>query len=272
MELGATRSAVDRTPLDFPAVTADGERRRQPSGSELFAHYAFAPNHLGLCGSGDWRSLLELATEQDDDRSLRRLAEAFEGAYPYLQLIALENGVADPLDRRVVEAYWLGTSLTSGVSAAALRDSLETRFGGRVTEQEWRGLCEKSLHGARAVHAFHVLDVLPHLGLRGGAVGDLVGVMDACRIRWGCVIEVGGASLVVTSSHLELRDGRLVLGAPRVEEVTRWVDGRGFVDDVVPGSAVSIHWDWACDVLSPRQMTALLATTDRHLALANQTI
>jgi hypothetical protein len=244
-----------------------------PSGPELFARYAFAPNHLGLCGPDDWRSLLELGTAGGDDRGLRRLAAGFEGAYPYLELIARETGIADPLDQRVVEAYWLGTSLTAGVTPTALSASLVERFRSRVPDQEWPWLADKPRRGARAVHAFHVLDVFPRVGLlRGGSVADVVRVMDACRIRWGTVIEVGGASLVVSTMHLELRDGRLTLGAPRIEEVTRWLDGRGFVGEVTPGSVVSIHWDWACDRLSARQLRALIATTGRHLALANQTI
>ena len=123
------------------------------------------------------------------------------------------------------------------------------------------------------MHAFHVLEVFPRIGLlRGGVVDDVVRVMDACRIRWGTVLSVDGASLVVSSSHLELRDGRLVLGAPQVESVTRWLDGHGFLADPEKGSAVSIHWNWACDRLSRRQLGALMTTTDRHIGLANQTI
>ena len=48
----------------------------------------------------------------------------FEGAYPYLELIASENGIADPLDARVVEAYWLGNDLLEHVGPRARHDDL----------------------------------------------------------------------------------------------------------------------------------------------------
>ena len=44
------------------------------------------------------------------DRGLRDLAAGFEGAYPYLELIAAANGIEDPLDTRVVDAYWIGNT------------------------------------------------------------------------------------------------------------------------------------------------------------------
>jgi hypothetical protein len=242
-------------------------------GPVLFARYAFAPNHLGLCGPEDWLALLELATSGGDDRALRQLAAGFEGAFPYLQLIATENGIPDPLDRRVVEAYWLGTSLSGTVRPTALRASLEERFRPRVATTEWRWLQDKPFKGASAVHAFHVFDVFPRVGLmRGGLVGNALRVMDACRIRWGSVIEVTGSTLLVDSAHLELTDQGIRLGPPHVEEVRRWLGGRGFVDDVQPTDTVSIHWDWACDRLTPGQLSALTRTTEVHLALANQTI
>ena len=42
---------------------------------------------------------------------LELLARQFAGAWPYLEFIAGVSGIKDPLDRRVVEAYWLGNDL-----------------------------------------------------------------------------------------------------------------------------------------------------------------
>ena len=78
------------------------------SGPVLFARYAFGPNRLGYCGPDAVDELFGEATGGHDERALRELARAFEGAWPYLELIARRNGLSDPLDRRVVEAYWLG--------------------------------------------------------------------------------------------------------------------------------------------------------------------
>ena len=53
-----------------------------------------------------------------DDRGLRALAQQFAGAWPYLELIAPATGLADPLDRRVVEAYWVGSPGWTGSAPA----------------------------------------------------------------------------------------------------------------------------------------------------------
>jgi hypothetical protein len=266
------------------------------SGPVLFARYAFGPNRLGLCGSEDWRGLLELgvagaglagspegdpgppsAAEQararDVERGLRDLASRFEGAYPYLELIARAHGIADPMDRRVVDAYWIGNTLSDGVDPGLLGRSVEQRFRGSVTADDWRWLEGKPAAGAHPTHAFHVFDVFPRVGLlRGGAVANQMGLMDSCRIRWGRVLEIGGDSLVVDAVPLRLAEGRLALGDPRPQTVRRWLDGSGFVSDVAVGDVVSLHWDWACEVLAPARLEALRSRTLHQLALANQTI
>ena len=73
-------------------------------GPLLFARYAYPPNALGLCGSEESRALLEYGHAGASDEGLGELARAFEGAWPYLTLIAGANGIRDPLDARVVEA------------------------------------------------------------------------------------------------------------------------------------------------------------------------
>jgi len=72
-------------------------------GPLLFARYAYPPNALGYCGPGDSAGFLGLASEGVDLRGLSRLAAQFEGAWPYLQLIAGCNGIAEPLDLGVAQ-------------------------------------------------------------------------------------------------------------------------------------------------------------------------
>jgi len=255
-----------------PLVEAE-PRRDRASGPVLFARYAFGPNRLGLCGPEDWKSLLELGRSGSDDRGIRALAQGFEGAYPYLELLARESEVGDPLDRRVVEGYWLGAPLPRPVGAGAMARSMEERFRGRMRPESWRWLSGKPAEGARPHHAFHVLDVFPRLGLlRGEHVSDSLKVMDSCRIRWGRVLEIDGASLVVSAPPLGMAEGKLVLGEPRVQTVQRWYDGTGFVEDVTVGDVVSVHWDWACDRLEERQLAALVQSTREQLELTNRTI
>ena len=243
------------------------------AGPILFARYAFGPNRLGYCGPDDAAELFEQATIGGEDAALRSLARGFEGAYPYLELIARANGLADPLDARVVDAYWLGSDLLDRVDAGPLGRSLETRFRGRLTGDAWRWLATTPDAGARPVHAFHVMDVFPRMGLlRGGAVDDVVRTIDACRIRWGRVRARDGDWLIVDAVPLGLVEGHLALATPRPERIQAWRDGVGFLPAVEAGDVVSIHWDWACDRLTAGQLRRLRAWTLRELAVANRTM
>jgi Family of unknown function (DUF6390) len=82
------------------------------SGASLFARYAFPPNELGYCGPGGAELLLENAGRggagDSADGEVARRARLFDGAWPYLEIIADAAGLPDPLDGRVVEAYWIG--------------------------------------------------------------------------------------------------------------------------------------------------------------------
>jgi hypothetical protein len=242
-------------------------------GPILFARYAFGPNRLGYCGPDDAAELFGQATGGGELPALRRLAQQFEGAYPYLELIARANGIADPLDARVVEAYWLGNELVARVRPSDLAGSLDFRFRRRLRGDGWRWLADKPGAGALPVHAFHVLDVFPRLGLlRGGAVDDVVRTIDSCRIRWGRVLERDGDWLVVAAVPMALVEGKLALLPPRVETVRGWQDGRGFLADAQSGDVVSLHWDWACDLLDARRLGQLQRWTERELRIANLTI
>ena len=111
---------------------SDPTSRARRSGAELFARYAYPPNELGYCGPGEPAALLEAAVEGGQESLLAHLARQFEGAWPYLELIAGCNAVADPLDARVVEAYWIGNDLTRRVPPAILAASLDERFARRA--------------------------------------------------------------------------------------------------------------------------------------------
>jgi hypothetical protein len=242
-------------------------------GPQLFLRYAFMPNRLGYCGGEDHQALLDYGVKGRTDPGLVELEQQFEGAYPYLQLIARANGIDDPLDIRVVEAYWLGNELLEQVDMGALFRSMEERFRGRMGPKDWTWLSTKAPAGARPHHSFHVLDVFPRAGLmRSGAAEHVLETIESCRIRWARVVGVDGANLQVEAVPLVLRDGKLELGPPRIETAVRTVAGRSFVDDVARGDWVSVHWGWACGLLTPRQRADLERYTRLHVALCNQTL
>lgn len=235
-------------------------------GPLLFARYAYPPNRLGYCGGEDHRALLEQASAGVVDAGLREAARAFEGAWPYLELIAASAGVPDPLDVRVVEAYWVGNALLEQVAPAVLGGSLDDRFRRRAG-RTWPRLTASLEAGALPHHSFHVLGVYPFVGLvRSGVVGEPLRVLDRCRIRWGQVVAVAGDRAVVRCRPLEWDGRRLVLGEPR-EEAAVLADGSlQLVRGLAPGDWCSLHWDWVCDRLTPAQVRALRRYTARQLA------
>jgi len=253
-------------------VSTDSNRdrtERAVPGPLLFARYAYPPNSLGYCGPGDPTALLESAVDGGRIDHLTHLAAQFDGAWPYLELIAGCNHVADPLDRRVVEAYWIGNEMALTVPASVLAASLDERFArrsnGRVGD-----VVASVIAGAVPQHGLHVFGVYPWVGLlRAGAEGPALEVIDRCRIRWGRVVEIEGDAVRVSSRPLGFDGSTLALGDHRVEVVRRSVDGVGFVDDLRVGDLVSMHWDWICDRLSTRGLRWLSYCTDRNLRAVN---
>jgi len=226
------------------------------------------PNHLGYCGGNENELLLEHAAAGEADRRLAPLLAKFTGAFPYLRTIAVANGIADPFDQRVVEAYWLGNELLGRVEAADLFRSLEERFGRQLTGRLREEVLRKPPQGAKPHHLFHVLDV--YRRLESDEVG--MSAMESCRVSWGQVRAVEGASLLVDRQPLVEREGKLVLGEPRAERVLRSLSGLGFAEEVAVGDWVSLHWGWTCEVLDQRRLSNLRHYSQHHLKLANQTI
>jgi hypothetical protein len=51
--------------------------------------------------------------------------------------------------------------------------------------------------------------------------------------------------------------------------VVRSIDGIGMIGDLQAGDWVSLHWEWICDRLTPRQVGYLRDFTHRHLHIVN---
>jgi hypothetical protein len=242
-------------------------------GLLLFARYAFPPNRLGYCGPGDHRALFGYLTEDRADQGLRELAEKFEGAYPYLRLIAQANGVSDPFDRRVVEAYWIGNALLERVEASPFFESLKERFQPRMSGSEFSGMAGSLEKGARPHHNYHVFEIYRRAGLLRDARSTIaLDRMDQCRISWGRVAAVQAAEVTVERPPLIMRDGKLGLGRPQPVTVMCQVAGPGHRDELRPGDMVSIHWNWACDRLSAGALRELMRCTRRAVAHTNMTL
>lgn len=238
------------------------------AGPLRFIRYAFMPNRLRYCGVDDNSTLFEYGVESVVDGGLDPLLRSFSGALPYLQLIARANGISDPFDERVVDAYWIGNSLLEGVEARQLYDHLDERFKKQLQGRTREWVLGKAPAGARPHHNFHVFDVHS----RTGELDHSLHTMDQCRVSWGKVVETAGPELVVERQPLVVLDGKLALGLVSRERVARQIEGRGFADVATVGDWVTVHWSWVCEVITPQQQASLSRYTDDHLRLASQTI
>ncbi|MFA1542651.1 DUF6390 family protein [Actinomadura monticuli] len=232
------------------------------SGPVLFARFAYPPNVLGYCGPSDSAAVRDYAAAGTSDRGLAELARRFSGAWPYLQLIAAASRITDPLDARVVRAYWVGGPPLERVGpsllAAHLTGRFEHRLGGRRAD-----LASLAMAGARPHHNFHVFGVYPWVGLlRAGFVEEPLRVLDRCRVRWGRVVSVHGDTVTVRSRPLEWDGLGLGLGEPRLETAR---PGPGVPVDA--GDVVALHWDWICHRLDPYGAAML-----RHYTMSQMTV
>lgn len=246
---------------------------REP-GPLLFARFALPPNRLGYCGGEEAASLLQHIAAGVVDEDLLRQCRDFEGAYPYLRLIADGLGSNDALDRAVVEGYWLGGPAVVRGGGAGFASQLETRFRTRVPAREWLWLAAKPADGAVPHHSFHVLELLPRVGLmRGGMPAALVSALEQCLVRPARVVAVEGNLLRVAATRLVLRNGVLALLERDGEELVAWrSDGTALIPDPSPGETVALHWGWACDRLTEPQAARLRRITRASVARANETI
>ncbi len=192
--------------------------------------------------------------------------------HPYLNLIARANGIKDPFDERVVEAYWIGNNLLEGVEKQRfyrhLLENLEIKkkIGGKSFER----VTEKIDAGAVPHHSFHVLDIWKRTGHLEREHN--LESMDACRVSWGKVSEINGPFLKIETEPLLYSAGKLLLGAPEERKITRGLETDIDIENLQAGDIVSMHWGVICEVITPEQAATLKKYTLRHIALANQTL
>lgn len=236
------------------------------------ARYAFPPNSLKYCGPDKVLDLYGYFLEKPD-QGLVEIIKDFQVLYPYLKLIAFENNIADPFDRRVVEAYWLGNELLENVSMRSFYYHLldEQQLKRKIPKKDLKWLIGKIPQGAIPHHSFHVFNIFKRTGHQ--AVEHTLETMDACRTGWGRVIRVQGSTPIeVITQPLVFKKGKLALGESVIKEIKTEYKNRKLFKIPPPNSWVSFHWDFFCDILTLRQVVNLEKYTQISLNLANQTL
>lgn len=235
----------------------------------MFARYAYAPNALGFCGPPLGATLRDGSVDD-----VRQAASKFSGAWPYLRVLSTLTAIADPLDYRLVESYWLGGGVGADIDSQEFFAKLLSIIGPQAGRY-WSHLTAELACEAAPNHCFHVFGVYPwtrFLGISTGPGADEhpLTVLDNCRISWGTVASRDGDDVTVLCRGLAWADRTLALAdpAPRVLDV--WTDGYSAVPDVAVGDEVALHWGRLCGRLLPQQVRSLAATTDRQLQVTSQ--
>ncbi|WP_254893598.1 DUF6390 family protein [Mycobacterium malmoense] len=234
-------------------------------GVEMFARYAYAPNALGYCGPPLGATLRDGSADE-----VRRAATTFSGAWPYLRVLSALTGVADPLDYRLVESYWLGGGIGAGLDPQDFFDALLAVIGPQAGRY-WSHLTAGLVREAAANHCFHVFGVYPWTRFLGRGMDEHpLGVLDNCRITWGTVVSRDDKDVEVMCRRLVYDGQALALSEPSACVLDVWADGYSAVPDVAVGDEVAVHWGRLCGRLSPEQVRALTDSTDRQLRVTSQ--
>lgn len=232
-------------------------------GLKLAARYAYRPFLLGFCGPQDKASHRMLTHfllgGKEERKKIRAVFQQFIGAYPYYTFIAWRNKIKDPLDYRVVEAYWLGNSLLHRIHRHDMVRLVNAVFvqSGFIAPKKARDVLSKIPEGALPHHSFHVLflgSVTETVELKGKA-------LDFCRIAWGLVKNIDEDKVEVEYRPLILQP------KPRLGALIRRTINyeRNFGQEIAVGDIVSFHWNFVCDKISSRQAELLEKYTLYHL-------
>jgi len=231
--------------------------------------YAFGPNRLHYCGPDASAEVAAHIKEGVADPGLEALLKRFETLYPYLLHIAGENGIKDPFDPRVVEAYWIGNDLLGRIEQGHfyrhLKDglSMKKKMGAEAFEG---GVAEKIRHGGLPHHSFHVLNVWKGMGEK-----MLEGIHDVaeCLVSVGKVVEINGPWIMVETERLSF-NGKCLMLAQETRRLPRPFDASEEWDMLSLGDFVSFHWGVICEKLSPEQAARLKRYTAKSITLANR--
>ncbi len=239
------------------------------------ARYAFAPNYYKYCGPDANRGIAAYLKEGVSDSGLSSYLSEFAVLYPYLKLIAHENGYSDPFDPKVVEAYWVGNQLLEKVGMDSFSDHLlyGQRLKHRIPKKSLKWIIDKVPKGAKIHHSFHVFSIFTRTGHH--TVEHTLDTMDQCRIGWGRIVKSirkdQTLNIRVKSQKLIYEHGKILFNDGVFRDVTLPVDN-DFKSSLKIGDWVSFHWGYVCDKITKSQAYRLAFYTKHNLVLANGTI
>jgi Family of unknown function (DUF6390) len=244
----------------------------ESAGALFHAKHAFMPNRLGYCGPDDRGLILRHLQECSVDEKLISTLRNFEAAYPFIHLIGKSNQ-RKPFDRKVTEAYWIGNKLLNNVAPVEFFKFTINELR-KKNSKDIRSLFLNLRNRAMPHHTFYVISTTTSVisdfhHTSGPDPRKLSETMDSCRISWGKVLKVGKDHLWVRYSPLCLVDGRIFLAPEVVKKNVRYDSTVPPFGNIAPGNYVSMHWHFACEILSEVQVRNISAYTQKDITSAN---
>src|SRR3989344_31708 len=257
------------------------------SGLLLCARYSSAPNFFGYCGPPKNSTLIDHLREEIGDDEVENILSQFDTLYLNLKLIAFENKIEDPFDKKVVEAYWIGNKLLNNIKngkyVSVLREKfeLEDYIGRDMFERlKFKFLANQTLPH----HSFHVFNIFKRTG--NVFSNQTIETMDSCRVGYGQVISLGEKqrsplrsssfegqakikSILVKAKKLAIINQRLTITKPEFQQLKIDYKGKSFIKNLKIGARVSYHWGFVCDVLTENQATNLEFYTQKAINFYN---
>ncbi|MBI5452804.1 hypothetical protein HY945_05055 [Candidatus Gottesmanbacteria bacterium] len=242
------------------------------TGLSLCTRYSYPPNSLSLCGPDKQEDLRWYSGSLQADKGTVEILTLFSTLYPYLRLIAEENKISDPFDKRVVEAYWIGNQLLKNIPlirfARHLSDKLLLRKKMKIAELE--KIMEKLVAGGLPYHAFHVTNIYKRTGHLN--TPHTVETMDACIINWGKIDMIRNNLVEVTTQSLQIINKKLGFGKSIKRNLMLQGEKDILKSQLKTGNFISYHWGYVCDKLTSLQLHNLMKYTSLALKLANSDI
>lgn len=242
------------------------------SGALFHARHAFMPNQLGYCGPDDSGMILRYLQESSVDEKLISTLKNFEAAYPFIHLIGKSNR-REPFDQKVTEAYWIGNKLLNNVAPEEFYKFTINQLK-KKNSKEIRNLFLNLRDRAMPHHTFYVISTATSVISDSHHTSSpdprkISETMDSCRISWGKVLKVEKDHLWVRYKPLCLVDGRTFLASDVVKRNVRYDPTVPPFGNIAAGDYVSMHWNYACEILSEVQVRNINAYTQKDVTSAN---
>lgn len=223
--------------------------------------YGYAPCILGLCGPQDKKRkdiiIRYLKNPKKFEKEVEKILQDFKGAYPYYKLIAQANKIKNPLNVKVVEAYWLGNALLKKVKVSDFKRMMKDDFLplGHMSPKKIENMPKNAL----PYHNFHVL----HIGSVTGRFKETKPGLDLCRVSWGKIKEIKKEKIIVERQPIEFKK-KISLAKP-VSRTIKW--NKNILPKAIIGDWVSIHWDTAIEKINQKKLNNLKDYTQKVLQM-----